>query len=209
MIWLLVIVAAILTLGGMMGLGRLPAAVAPDHEAPRQRVHGLCSDTVQAHAELEHVVVVLCARVDARHALDHLAQGNPAPEIPDGDQAPLHRHVNAGAIAHDKLVHRVIHDFINEVMQAERAGVADIHGGALADGFTPLEDLNILLGITVLFGTRGDVAHSGLRFLFGKMESGNITVSIEALHSFIDGIHLAEFYKLFSQILESPQEYFS
>ena len=46
------------------------------------------------------------------------------------------------------------------------------------------------------------------RILFGKMESGNITVSIEALHSFIDGIHLAEFYKLFLQILESPQEYF-
>ena len=47
------------------------------------------------------------------------------------------------------------------------------------------------------------------RILFGKMDSGNLTVSIEALHSFIDGIHLAEFYNLFSQILESPQEYFS
>lgn len=47
------------------------------------------------------------------------------------------------------------------------------------------------------------------RFLFGKIDpSGNITVSIEALHSFIDGIHLAEFYKLFIQILDSPQEYF-
>ena len=47
------------------------------------------------------------------------------------------------------------------------------------------------------------------RFLFGKMDSsGNITVSIEALHSFIDGIHLTEFYKLFTQIIESPQEYF-
>ena len=48
------------------------------------------------------------------------------------------------------------------------------------------------------------------RFLFGKVDpSGNMTVSIEALHSFIDGIHLAEFYKLFTQLLESPQEYFS
>ncbi|QCC84383.1 chloramphenicol acetyltransferase [Desulfovibrio desulfuricans] len=47
------------------------------------------------------------------------------------------------------------------------------------------------------------------RFLFGKIDSsGNITVSIEALHSFIDGIHLAEFYKLFTQVLESPHEYF-
>ena len=48
------------------------------------------------------------------------------------------------------------------------------------------------------------------RFLFGKIDSsGNITVSIEALHSFIDGIHLAEFYRLFTQLLESPHEYFS
>ena len=47
------------------------------------------------------------------------------------------------------------------------------------------------------------------RILFGKKDSlGNLTVSIEALHSFIDGIHLAEFYKLFSQIIESPHEYF-
>ena len=48
------------------------------------------------------------------------------------------------------------------------------------------------------------------RILFGKKDaSGNITISIEALHSFIDGTHLAEFYKLFTQIIESPHEYFS
>ena len=48
------------------------------------------------------------------------------------------------------------------------------------------------------------------RFLFGKVDSsGNTTVSIEALHSFIDGVHLAAFYTLFTQITESPQQYFS
>ena len=47
------------------------------------------------------------------------------------------------------------------------------------------------------------------RFLFGKMDdSGNTTMAIEALHSFIDGIHLAEFYKLFTKILDSPEHYF-
>ena len=46
------------------------------------------------------------------------------------------------------------------------------------------------------------------RILFGKKDAtGNITISIEALHSFIDGIHLAEFYKILTQIMESPQEY--
>ena len=47
------------------------------------------------------------------------------------------------------------------------------------------------------------------RFLFGKMDdSGSTTMAIEALHSFIDGVHLTEFYKLFTQITESPQQYF-
>ena len=47
------------------------------------------------------------------------------------------------------------------------------------------------------------------RFLFGKIDSsGNLTVAIEALHSFIDGIHLTEFYKLFTNIIASPLEYF-
>ena len=47
------------------------------------------------------------------------------------------------------------------------------------------------------------------RFLFGKKDAaGNITLAIEALHSFIDGIHLSAFYKLLTQVMESPQEYF-
>lgn len=47
------------------------------------------------------------------------------------------------------------------------------------------------------------------RILFGKIDSSeNITISIEALHSFIDGAHLAEFYKLLALFMESPQEYF-
>lgn len=47
------------------------------------------------------------------------------------------------------------------------------------------------------------------RFLFGKKESsGEITIAIEALHSFIDGIHLRDFFIFFEEILNAPERFF-
>src|SRR5437660_1073192 len=46
-----------------------------------QRVHRLGAHTVQADAELEHVIVVFGAGVDLRDAVHHLAQRNAAAEI--------------------------------------------------------------------------------------------------------------------------------
>ena len=48
------------------------------------------------------------------------------------------------------------------------------------------------------------------RIVFGKKNaSGDIPVSIEALHSFIDGVHLSDFYNRFQSILENPEKFFS
>jgi chloramphenicol O-acetyltransferase type A len=48
------------------------------------------------------------------------------------------------------------------------------------------------------------------RIIFGKKNaSGDIPVSIEALHSFIDGVHLSAFYSSFRSILENPEKSFS
>lgn len=47
------------------------------------------------------------------------------------------------------------------------------------------------------------------RFLFGNKESsGEITISIEALHSFIDGVHLRDFFVFFKEILDDPGKFF-
>ncbi len=46
------------------------------------------------------------------------------------------------AIAGQGLVDRVVHDLVDEVVQAALAGGADVHTGTLADGFQALEDLD-------------------------------------------------------------------
>lgn len=51
----------------------------------------------------------------------------------------LQRDVDAGGVAGQRLVHGVVHDLVHEVMQAPRAGGADVHAGALADGLEALE----------------------------------------------------------------------
>ena len=43
-----------------------------------------------------------------------------------------------------RLVDRVVDDFVDEVVEAARPGVADEHAGALADGLQALEDLDVL-----------------------------------------------------------------
>ena len=51
------------------------------------------------------------------------------------------------ALAGQRLVDRVVHRLVHEVMQAVRAGVADVHGGALADRLQTLEDLDVTRGV--------------------------------------------------------------
>ena len=44
------------------------------------------------------------------------------------------------AVAGEGLVDRVGDDLVDQVVQAARAGRADVHAGAFADGFQSLED---------------------------------------------------------------------
>jgi hypothetical protein len=46
--------------------------------------------------------------------------------------------------AGERLVDGIIHDFVNEVMQAPLTGVADVHSGALANRVEAFKDLNII-----------------------------------------------------------------
>lgn len=57
----------------------------------------------------------------------------------------------------------------------------------------------------------GDPWHDTVpRVIFGKISKDNHTMSVavEALHSFIDGVHLGKFYDAMSEILTSPHRYF-
>ena len=53
------------------------------------------------------------------------------------------------AEAAQRLVHRVVHHLEDQVVQAVARGVPDVHGGALADRFQALEDLDVARGVVV------------------------------------------------------------
>jgi hypothetical protein len=42
-------------------------------------------------------------------------------------------------VAGERLVHRVVHDFVDEMVQTALTGRPDVHTRALANGFKPLE----------------------------------------------------------------------
>src|SRR4029434_6513641 len=47
-------------------------------------------------------------------------------------------------LANDRLVDRVVHDLVDEVVQPTRAGRADVHAGPFANGLEALEDGDVL-----------------------------------------------------------------
>ena len=50
------------------------------------------------------------------------------------------RHVDGVAEAGQRLVDRVVHDLLHQVVQAALAGGADVHAGPLADRLEPFEE---------------------------------------------------------------------
>ncbi len=65
----------------------------------------------------------------------------------------VQRHVDAVGMAGQRFVHRIVHHFIDHVMQARAViGVADIHAGALAHGIQALEDLDAVGAVFVHIG---------------------------------------------------------
>ena len=62
--------------------------------------------------------------------------------------------LDAGGMAGDRLVHRIVEDFGHEVMEPALVGAADIHAGAAANRLEPFQNLDVLGGIAVA-GFRG------------------------------------------------------
>ena len=72
--------------------------------------------------------------------------------VGNGNQPVLAQgQVDSGAVAGHSLVHGVVEDFVDEVVQAALVGAADIHTGPDADGFQSFQDLDVFGGI---FGGR-------------------------------------------------------
>ena len=134
-------------------------AVAPDAGAQlgRERVHHARADAVQASGGLVAALLELAAGVE--HGEDHferallrrrvLVDRNAAAVVRDGDGAAVlvQRDRDVRGIAVHRLVHGVVEDLPDQMVQAGRPDAADIHAGTLADGLEPFEDGDVFRGV--------------------------------------------------------------
>ncbi len=114
-------------------------------------------DLVAAAAELS-------AGVQDRHddlesrlpQFDVLVDRNAAAVVSHPDRAVgANGDVDVIAVARDRLVHAVIHDLVDQMVQTTGISAADIHSRPPSNGFQALEHLNIGGGVT----SGGDICH--------------------------------------------------
>jgi len=76
--------------------------------------------------------------------------GDAAAVVLDGDRVvEVDGHLDLGAVAGHGLVHRVVHELVDQVVQPLEAGGADVHAGAQADRLQALEHLDAFGGVAV------------------------------------------------------------
>ena len=123
-------------------------------ELVRERVDDRDADAVQTAGDLVAAAFAeLAAGVqDGEDDLEgglvlllHLRDGDAAAVVDDRDGVVrVDRHRDRVAVAGQRLVHRVVHDLVDEVVQPAHTGRADVHAGTLADGLEALEDRDVL-----------------------------------------------------------------
>ena len=78
--------------------------------------------------------------------------GNPSPVVHNPQPTVFeNRDVNSVAVAGESLIHRVVHDLVNQVVQSTRACRTDVHSGALAHRLETFKYLDVS-GTVFLFG---------------------------------------------------------
>ena len=134
-----------------------PLAQGVDH----RRAHAVkaAGDLIPAAAELaagvEDGVGHRCGG-DSLLGMD--AHGDAAAVVHDPDDIPFQDiHQNPVAVACQRLVNGVVHDFVDQVVQAGGAGGADIHAGAFPHGLQALQHLDLVF--VILISIHGLIAH--------------------------------------------------
>ena len=169
--------------GGLAALVGLleDVTVAPDFqvEPVRERVHHRNAHTVQSARDFVALGVKLAAGVQLGH--HHFGGGlagaavdvhrDAAPVVGDGDGVVVvDGDFDVRAVARQRLVHRVVHHFPDQVVQAGGRGRADVHRRALADRLQVAEDLNA--GGVVVVPRRGGGCLAALLCLRGSFLPG-------------------------------------
>ncbi len=152
----------------------LPVAVYAHFQPLGQRVHNRDSYAVQSAGNLVSAFVELAAGVE--HGQDHFhgrfafklgvpdflhwVHGDPAAVI--GDRADIlffQDNFYLVATAGHDLVYTVVHDFVDQVVEALQAGGTDIHSRALAHGLEAFHDLYFGRIVTASFFGVGCLVH--------------------------------------------------
>ena len=135
-----------------------------DLHALGQRVGHRNADAVQAAGGFVDLGIEFAAGVQRAH--DHFERRlvlefrmridrDAAAVVGDGDEAVgLHLDLDAVGMAGERLVHGIVDHLGEQVVQRLLVGAADIHAGAAAHRFEPLEHLNVLCGVAGLGGCR-------------------------------------------------------
>ncbi len=138
-----------------------------DGQLFRQRVDHRETDAMQTAGGLVRFAAELTARVQRGH--DHFqrrlglelgvgVRGDAPAVVPHGNfVAGGEFQINARRLAGDRLVHGVVQDFGDQMMQRPVVSTADIHAGPAADRFQPFQHLDILggIGLRLLFRLGG------------------------------------------------------
>ena len=75
----------------------------------------------------------------------HHIHGNAAAVVDHGNRViEVDDDFNTGRVTRQRLIDRVIHDLINQVMQAHLAGRADVHGRAQPHRLQALENFDVV-----------------------------------------------------------------
>ena len=116
-------------------------------------IHNRCSDTVEAAGYLVSAAAKLSAGM--KHREDNLHSRLAGLRIdPDRDAAPVIRYrdriirmdddADMRAVAGKRLIDRIVHNLIDEVMQASRRSRTDVHARSLPDRLKPFQDLDLV-----------------------------------------------------------------
>ena len=125
-------------------------------EPLRERVDDRESDAVEPAGHLVALTAELAAGVklgqddgERREALiGHHVDRNTRAPVRDGDRVVrMEPYLDPVVSARERLVDRVVHDLVDEVVEAPRAGRADVHPGSQPDGLETLENRDVLSGI--------------------------------------------------------------
>ena len=145
----------------------MDGAVATDlgDEPFRERVDDGDADAVEASRDLVALAAELAAGVELRQndgeggeaLVGHDVDRDARAPVRDGDGVVrMKPDLDPVVPARERLVDRVVHDLVDEVVEAPRAGRADVHPGPQPDRLEALEDGDVLAGV-------GGVCHVPLK----------------------------------------------